>query len=335
MATRSRSSGAGLNVLVAVCAFVTVVLPAGIAVLVKAPQRPAGRELYVSLHVQSSGSVIRIPLEDYLVGVVAAEMPAAFEVEALKAQAVAARTYTLRRLSAAPGPADLPASHRGAVLCSDPGCCQAWKSREELLLQWGSTDYVKNVVKVVQAVRSTAGLALKHGGELIDSVYHACCGGATEHASEVWGRSVPYLVAVRCVCAEYGFAQVHTVSVKRSDLLAMTAPGLLQGAVPAMSGGVQVLSTTATNRAKTLSVFGAVVKATDLRKALALRSTAMTVTNSGDTVHFTTVGYGHGVGMCQWGAHAYALRGWSFQQILAHYYPGATLERVLSQNLGQ
>ena len=150
-------------------------------------------------------------------------------MEALKAQAVAARTYTLRRLSAAPGPADLPASHRGAVLCSDPGCCQAWKSREELLLQWGSADYVKNVVKVVQAVRSTAGLALKHGGELIDSVYHACCGGATEHASEVWGRSVPYLVAVRCVCAEYGFAQVHTVSVKRSDLLAMTAPGLLQG----------------------------------------------------------------------------------------------------------
>lgn len=334
--TRQRQRGR-TSLLVAACALVTMVLPMIVALLTKAPTgtQPAGA--LVSLYAKAAGQVMTMPLEDYIVGVVATEMPASFELEALKAQAVAARTYTMRKLAEAEADpsARAGADHRGAQICSDPGCCQAWRSREELAGAWGAAHYVGNIVKIVQAVQATRGLVLCYGGELIDAVYHSCCGGATEDAAEVWGRHVPYLVPTECACAAQGFAQVERRSVLRADLVAVLGSALAGGTVPALSRGVSVSSTTATNRAKTLSVFGVSVKATDLRKALSLRSTALSVSTGGDLVDFSTIGYGHGVGMCQWGTRAYAIRGWTFDRILAHYYRGAVLRHVSSSQVGQ
>jgi stage II sporulation protein D len=334
--TRRRRERTGLSFLVVVCAVITIVLPIGVALLAKPRAGPSDPGTLVSVYVKTTGRVLTMALEDYLVGVVASEMPASFEPEALKAQAVAARTYTMRKLEEDQKTPGAPAKpgHMGALMCSDPGCCQAWSSRDDLVRKWGSTDYVRNIVRVVQAVAATHGMVLHYGGKLIDAVYHACCGGATEDAAAVWGRSVPYLVPTACICAEHGYAQVEQRSVRQSDLIAALSSYWSGGAVPALAQGVRVSSTTTTNRAKTLSVFGTNVNATDIRKALSLRSTAMSVSSGGDLVNFSTIGYGHGVGMCQWGARAYAIRGWSFHQILTHYYRGVALVRVSSSQGG-
>lgn len=135
--------------------------------------------------LDDSGQTVQMDLEGYLLGVVLAEMPADFEPEALKAQAVVARTYTCRRMG--------QGRHDPAAVCTDPGCCQAFRSKEEYLEAGGKEDSVQ---KVLRAVQETAGEVLTYEGALIDATYFSCSGGFTEDAVEVWGQDVPYLRAV-------------------------------------------------------------------------------------------------------------------------------------------
>lgn len=322
--------------LVMACAALTLLVPVLIAVTIRSPSHGTKQEIVIPLFDHASGRVIRIPLEDYLIGVVAAEMPASFEMEALRAQAVAARTYTLKKLASSES--SIAHAHPQGKLCTDPGCCQAWDSREDLVRKWGSSDYVPNILKIMQAVTSTQGLVLTYNGALIDAVYHSCCGGATEDASEVWGRFSPYLVSVGCVCAERGYVQGETRPVRSQDLLDLLSALGLEGnarAVPALSRGVQVVSTTATRRARTVSVYGVSVPAVDVRRALSLKSTRLSIRSEPGMVYFTTTGYGHGVGMCQWGASVFASMGWDFSRILTHYYRGTQIKHIYTAASGE
>ena len=148
------------------------------------------------VHLQlRPGQVVALPLEEYLVGVVAAEMPAEFNPEALKAQAVAARTYTLLRLSTKNGNNQLP----DADLSTDPENFQAWIPVSEMRRRWGVLSFGYYYGKIVAAVRDTAGMVVVYHGQLIDPVYCASCGGlGTENAADVWGNDVPYLKGVAC-----------------------------------------------------------------------------------------------------------------------------------------
>ncbi|MDI6632460.1 MAG: stage II sporulation protein D [Thermoanaerobacteraceae bacterium] len=277
-------------------------------------------EQCVRLYRHVTGEVQTLPLEEYVTGVVAAEMPALFPVEALKAQAVAARTYVLRRVYAG-GVANNP--HPGVDVCDDPRHSQAYLSRRELKRRWGLFNYYRYYYRIRRAVGDTAGLVIVYQGQLIDPVYHASCGGRTENAADIWKFDVPYLKSVPC---PYD-ANPRPVEV-RSFTLAELVQALLPEAVAAASGGnfeIALVKTTSTGRPKEVAVNGTLLPATAVRERLGLKSARFTWKVEGDRVLFTTVGYGHGVGLCQYGAKGMAEHGYDFRAILEHYYSGVQI----------
>lgn len=252
------------------------------------------------------GQVALLGLEDYIYGVVCAEMPASFAPEALKAQAVAARTYALRKLSSA-------VHAPGAQLCADYTCCQAYTAQDPE--SWGDQG-AEYSAKVRQAVAATAGQVLTQDGALIDAVFHASSAGATAPAQAVWGAQVPYLVSVSTPeTAENvpGLLEERTFTSQELETLLGSAQ---LGAVTYEDwGGVSSLAV----GKKTLA-------GPEVRQRLGLRSARFSVERRGDDFVFTTLGYGHGVGMSQQGANLMAQAGSDYRDILAHYYPGTTLE---------
>ena len=249
-------------------------------------------------------------LREYLVGVVLAEMPADFASEALKAQAVVARTYTRKRMEGG--------KHGQAAVCMDSGCCQGWRSGEDYLAQGGKPSAVE---KVRAAVADTDGLVLRYEGRLIDATYFSCSGGVTEDAVAVWGQDVPYLKSVQSPGEEEAPRFSDTVTFSPGDfagklgLSAAGDPGNWFGAVTYTAGG----------GVETMVIRGKSFSGTQLRSKLGLRSTAFEIQVSGDTITVTTRGFGHRVGMSQYGAQAMAQEGSSFSEILAHYYTGTEL----------
>lgn len=246
-------------------------------------------------------------LEDYLTGVVLAEMPASFETEALKAQAVVARTYALK--------ASQSGKHGGGV-CGDYACCQAYIA---------AADYsggAENLEKVRTAVEATEGLVLTYEGALIEATYFSCSGGSTEDAVAVWGTDFPYLRAVDSPGEEGAAHHTDTVSFTKDQLekkLGLTLSGNQESWIGAAAhtagGGIQ-----------TITIGGKTFTGTEIRSLLGLRSTAFTIEPAGEGVTITTRGFGHRVGMSQYGADAMAASGSSFVEILAYYYRGTTLE---------
>ena len=250
-------------------------------------------------------------MEDYLVGVVLAEMPAYFESEALKAQSVAARTYTRKAQ-------ETGLRHDGS-LCTDYACCQAYISEEEYLAKGGNEE---SVDKIRQAVAETAGLVLTYEGELIEATYFSCSGGSTEEAAAVWGADYPYLQAVASPGEENAefFTDTVTFTPEQFNKALGTElkgdPATWIGASTATpGGGVDVIH-----------IGGKSYEGRILRKLLGLRSTAFTMTGGEGGITVTTRGFGHRVGMSQYGADAMAASGHDFREILSHYYPGTTLE---------
>ncbi len=253
----------------------------------------------------SDGQVASVGLEDYIYGVVCAEMPASFEPEALKAQAVAARTYALRKLSSGVHAPD-------AQLCADPGCCQAYTAREPE--SWGDQARAYGE-KIHQAVSATAGEVLTQDGQLIDAVFHASSAGYTAPAQEVWGAAAPYLVSVstpETVDNVPGFQEERAFTAQ--ELEALLGSAELGNVTYWDWGGVH-----------SMEVGGNSLSGPEVRQRLGLRSARFTVEARDGAFVFTTLGYGHGVGMSQQGANLMAKDGSDYREILSHYYPGTQL----------
>ena len=271
----------------------------------------APAEKTVMIPVLHEGSTKEMELNDYLTGVVLAEMPTSFEPEAQKAQAVVARTYTIRAW-------ERGGKHEGAAVCTDSGCCQGYLSEEAYVAKGGSEE---NIEKMRSAVEETADLVLTYEGQLIEATYFSCSGGSTEDAVAVWGTDVPYLQAVESPGEEHATHYTDTVSFKAENFA--SALGRSFGGDPASWFGP--VTYTAGGGVATMEICGESYSGTSLRKALGLRSTAFTVSVGKDTITITTRGYGHRVGMSQYGADAMAVQGRTFEEILAHYYQGTTL----------
>lgn len=263
----------------------------------------------------TAGAVMLMDLEEYVRGVVLAEMPAAFEEEALKAQAVAARTYTLRVLS-------IGGRHAPGAICTESVCCQAYISDEAYLDGKGTS---ADLEKVAQAVTDTAGLVLTYNGGLIDATYFSCSGGRTEDAAAVWGSDVPYLQAVDSpgedAASVYEKKTVFT-AVEFAQRLGRT----LEGTPDQWLG--QVTKTDGDGVA-TMVIGGITYTGTQLRGLLGLNSTAFTMTADASGITVVTRGNGHRVGMSQYGAEAMAVQGSSFEEILAHYYQGTVIDKFV------
>ena len=259
--------------------------------------------------VLMDGELIQMELESYVLGVVLAEVPSSFSPEALKAQAVAARTAALYICESG--------RHRGSV-CVNYACCQSYISLDAYR-QIGGTE--ERLARVQDAVQATAGQVMMYEGDLICAAYFSCSGGSTEDAAAVWGSEVPYLQAVESPGEE--FAAVYTDSVYFSpETFQQKLCVQLQG--PPESWFSYVTYTDG-GGVETMFIGGVCYRGTTLRALLGLRSTAFTVSVSENVICIQTKGYGHRVGMSQYGAQAMALAGADYEQILIHYYQGAEL----------
>lgn len=286
-------------------------------------------QLPVRVWVPGADAVQVLPLEVYLTGVVAAEMPASFHPEALKAQAVAARTYTVRHMQVFGGPG-CP-EHPDADVCSDPQSGQAWRPLEARRREWGLFNGWRLTRKIQQAVADTAGLILVYQGAPIDAVYHSTSGGRTEAAAAVWGNQVPYL---RPVDSPWETSSPHWRTTREIPLAEFARrlevdpkavrdlPGDQCFARIEPSPGGRVGRAVLGEKSYT---------GPQLRQHLDLPSTWWTCSRQGDQVVFEVRGWGHGVGMSQYGADGMARQGRTFQEILQHYYPGTTLRPIFNE----
>ena len=270
------------------------------------PQEVASRRI----PVRTGEQVMEVDLEAYLVGVVLAEMPASFEMEALKAQAVVARTYSMRANTSG-------GKHGDGSVCTDYACCQAYISPEDYLAQGGSGESME---KIRQAVLQTRDQVLTYDGALIEATYFSCSGGSTEDAVAVWGTEYPYLQAVDSPGEENAAHYSDTVSFTPAQFCTALGEALTG---PADTWFSEVTYTEG-GGVDTMVIGDKTYKGIQLRQLLSLRSTAFTV-SVGDTITVTTRGYGHRVGMSQYGADAMAIEGKTYPEILAHYYQGTVL----------
>ena len=268
---------------------------------------PIDNNIYVSVR-RGDGRVVSLELEDYVTGVVGAEMPALFSSEALKAQAVIARTYALK------------ANSMGRTL-SDNESSQSYKDNGELVSMWGS-NYSSYYSKIKDAVNSTNGVYLTYNGNYIEAVYHSTSNGRTEDSSNVWGNSFPYLVSVDSVYDNSNPSFSISKTFSYSDLSSK-----LGFSVDANTE-FNVLGHTSGGRVSDISVGGVNFSGVSFRSMLGLRSTDFDISKIDDGVVITTRGYGHGVGMSQYGANGMAKAGYSYRDILLHYYPGVVIEHL-------
>lgn len=281
----------------------------------KQPQGTTTIPLHTDSTIQvllGDGTIQSFNLDTYVLGVVLGEMPADFELEALKAQAVVARTYALKRNTTGK-------KHRDGAVCVNPGCCQAYCSEETYLQQGGTKAFVE---KVRSAVSSTADEVLTYNGKLIEATYFSCSGGKTEDAVAVWGTDVPYLQAVESPGEENADYYSDTIKYTSKEFAARL--GIKASGSP--SSWLGAVAYTEGDGVDNIVIAGNVFKGTTLRTKLGLRSTSFSIQVSGDTFVITTKGFGHRVGMSQYGADAMAAKGSSYKQILMHYYPGTVLE---------
>jgi len=269
------------------------------------PEKVLKETEFVITVLLQDDTVRKMNLDEYLVSVLLREMPAEFELEALKAQAVVARTYTLRRHEEG-------GRHRNADVCTNSSCCQAYWDVDEYLSSGGKID---SIVKIQSAVSATANEVITYNGSLIDATYFSCSGGMTEDAVAVWGHEVPYLRAVESPGEESAKHYIDTIAFSKAEFAEKLG---LDSDPQALS--VDEIVYTAGDGVDSITINGVSLKGTSLRKKLHLNSTAMLISVIGDTVTITTKGKGHRVGMSQYGAEAMAKNGSDYTEILSHYY---------------
>ncbi len=273
------------------------------------------------IRVQMPGGKVQVlELEEYLAGVVSAEMPAEFSPEALKAQAVAARTYAVSRMS-----------RQGA---QDQACdvdttekTQAWISDAEMRKKWGMLRYLTYKYKVSRAVKDTKGLVLTYEGAYVQAFFFSSAGRLpTERAEDVWGGTLPYLTNVKPEAEEASRFVVRSAFTAK-DLDSKLGTNLSKKS-RLTQADLTVTEHTAAGRAKTVRIGSKTVPATQLRYLLGLKSTDFSIQVENNKVVFTTYGNGHAVGMSQYGANALAKQGKTFSEILGRYYPGSTILNI-------
>lgn len=281
----------------------------------------AARDDTMTLRVLHGGAVEEMDMAAYLQGVLRAEMPASFELEALKAQAIAARTYTLYKMRGGP-----IANHPDADACDDITCCKAYKTAEDAAADWGGMALYYEE-KLARAVSETDGEVVLYGGEPILAVFCSSTNGHTQNAGAVWQSDLPYLQSVSSpeneeLVPNYYSVERFSAEAFRALFLAAHPEAGLSGAPSGWIGGVERNDA---GFVTTLRVGGVTVKGNELRTILALRSPSFTVETDGDTLVFRVTGYGHGVGMSQYGANILAKEGMDAEEILAHYFTGTTV----------
>lgn len=276
----------------------------------------------VNVYLVQENRLVQMTLDGYVAGVVAAEMPAQYHMEALKAQAVAARTRVLKQMDSG-GCSRYPQ----ADICTDSTHCQGYAALSACEERW-SDSFAPYRDRIWQAQKETKGEVLTYEGELITVLYHAISGGKTEDAAMVFSQSVPYLVSVQSMGEENVRGYQEEKRLSYEEIAHMLNPVLSKNiSAQDVQRTLSIGGYTESGRVKNILAAGEEIDAQIFRKALGLRSTWFTLSTDEQGVTFQQRGYGHGVGMSQAGANSMAAAGATHEQILSHYYPGTLLEK--------
>lgn len=277
------------------------------------------------LHTKT-GEIEEVPIDTYLYNVVSAEMPADYELEALKAQTIVARTYTIYQISNSKG------KHEGADICDDSTCCQAWISKEDRLAKWEENARENNWNKIVNAVDSTAGKIITYEGKPIDAFFHSNSGGRTELPANVWGGSnYPYLQSVETSGEDTYTQYSSSVIISKVDLLNKLKEKHSDIKIDfEKEDAIKIIEYTDGGRVKTIKFGNIQISGVEVRTTLGLKSANFEVKLDGDNVVFSVKGYGHGVGLSQTGSDSMAKNGSNYEEIIKHFYTNVEIKDVNS-----
>jgi len=269
----------------------------------------------ITLLHSSTGEVEEIELDTYLLGVVASEMPASFEQEALNAQALVARTYTIYKIING-------SKHENADICDDSKCCQAWISKEDRFNKWNEEEREANWAKIESAVNETKGKIVTYEGKPINSFFHSNSGGTTDTATAVWGgTNYPYLQSVQ-TSGEDAYSQYSSeISISKQEFISKIKEHHGDFEIDFnLDNQIEILEYTDGNRIKTVKIGNLNFSGVELRTIFGLKSARFEINIEGENIKFNVIGYGHGVGMSQTGADSMAKQGKNYEEIIKHYY---------------
>lgn len=280
----------------------------------------------ISVYRHKTSTVEEIPFEDYIKGVVAGEMPSSFELEALKAQSVAARTYSFSKVIRS-GDSGFPTAHPQAPICDDTHC-QVYRDTEELQALKGQAWMEDGWKKISKAVDSTKGQLMYYKGELVEQpLFHSSSGGKTENSEDVFASSYPYLKSVSSPYEEGATHQDETKSFSTNDFVYLLNLKCSDRYLALPIEKISISAKSEGGRVEEIMINDTAYTGREVREALGLSSANFEVDHnkSDASVTFTTDGYGHGVGMSQYGANGMAKRGSDYKEILQHYYQGTAI----------
>jgi len=276
----------------------------------------------IEIKLKRGNEIKNLSLNEYLFGVVAAEMPASFHEEALKAQAIAARTYTISKMDK-----NIP-EHNNADVCDEINHCKAYISEEELKEKYGEEWIKQYYPKIKNAVLLTDGIIATYGGEPINAVFHSTSSGITENSKDVWSGDVPYLVSVVSQGEEESPRYKDSVKFSKDEFIKKISGS---GKSPTFSENasewVGEITKNDSGSINKIKIGGVDFKGTEVRELLGLRSANFEII-IGENIIVNTLGNGHGVGMSQYGANYMAKHGYTYEQILKKYYTGIKLEKI-------
>ncbi|MBS4200686.1 stage II sporulation protein D [Bacillus sp. FJAT-49732] len=277
----------------------------------------------VAVFRSKTNKIETLPLEDYVIGVVASEMPADFEKEALKAQALAARTYIVTHLMSSSDKESMP---KGADI-KDTVDHQVYKNKSELKKQWGK-DFEWKYKKVAEAVKETAGEILTYNDKPITASFFSTSNGYTENAEDYWKNKIPYLKSVQSPwdikSPKFNSQKVFSISEFEQKLGVNIGSGNDIGTITSRTAG---------NKVATVNIHEKNFTGREIREKLDLRSTDFTWVRKGDSIIVTTKGFGHGVGMSQYGANGMAKEGKKYNEIVTYYYQGISISKVNNDDI--
>ena len=279
----------------------------------------------IKLLHEATNEVEEVDLDTYLCNVVSAEMPVDFELEALKAQAIVARTYTIYKIQ--------NKKHENADVCDNSSCCQAWISKEDRLARWDEDKRQSNWEKIEKCVNETKGKIITYEGKPINAFFHSNSGGTTELPVNVWGggSQYPYLQIVE-TAGEDGYTQYQSEVVLSQDELIEKLKTKYQDITIDFNNNedLKILEYTDSGRVKTVKFGNHEISGTEVRTLFELKSTNFEIIKEDKNIKFTVKGYGHGVGMSQTGADSLAKQGKNYEEIIKHFYVGVEISEVNS-----
>ncbi len=276
----------------------------------------------ITIYRTAGGDTESIDFEEYIMGVVACEMPSTFHSEALKAQAVAARTYSTAKFMNAKtlGNSNV---HPQAPLC-DTTHCQVYKNEKDLKTVKGSNWMKTEWPKIISAVKNTKSQLLYYNGKLVEqALFHSSSGGKTENSEDVFASAVPYLKSVESPYEESATHRNEQTTLSLNDFTAkLNKYDSSLNLKDVSKGTIKILKRSSGNRVEKMQVGNSYLTGRQIREALDLHSANFSVKVSNKNITFTSNGSGHGVGMSQYGANGMANEGYGYKKILSHYYSG-------------